>query len=104
MDITETTKELKFCWDKNKATHNIKKHGITFDEATTVFTDTLSLTIADPLHSNHEERFIIIGQSLKKQLLVVIHTDWEDTIRIISARLATKRERKRYESKSDKLW
>jgi uncharacterized DUF497 family protein len=95
---------LKFDWDINKYLINIKKHAVSFEDATTVFTDLLSLTIADPLHSYDEERIIIIGQSVKNRLLVVVHTDLDDTIRIISARLATKKERKYYESKSDKLW
>jgi len=89
---------LKFCWDKNKAELNIRKHGITFEEATTVFTDPLSLTIDDPLHSYDEERTVIIGRSFSDRLLVVVHTDLGDTVRIISARPAIKKERKDYES------
>lgn len=94
----------KFVWDDNKALTNKSKHAVSFEEATTVFTDFLSLTIADPLHSYDEDRFIIIGQSVKNRLLIVVHTDMGDKIRIISARLATKKERKYYESESDKLW
>jgi uncharacterized protein len=92
---------LKFTWDKNKAEFNIRKHGITFEEATTVFTDPLSLTIDDPLHSFDEERAVIIGQSFRDRLLVVVHTDMGDTVRIISARPAIKKERNYYESKSE---
>jgi len=92
---------LKFTWDKNKAEFNIRKHGITFEEATTVFTDPLSLTIDDPLHSFDEERAVIIGQSFRDRLLVVVHTDMGDTVRIISARPAIKKERDDYESKSE---
>jgi len=92
---------LKFTWDKNKAEFNIRKHGITFEEATTVFTDPLSLTIDDPLHSFDEERAVIIGQSFRDRLLVVVHTDMGDTVRIISARPAIKKERNDYESKSE---
>jgi len=93
-----------FDWDNEKAESNIRKHAVSFEEAMTVFTDTLSLTIADPIHSYNEERFIIIGQSINNRLIVVVHTDLGDTIRIISARLATKRERKNYEAKSNGLW
>ncbi len=84
-------------WDPNKARINQRKHGVTFEEASTVFTDPLSLTIPDPLHSEIEERFIIIGQSMRQRLLVVVHTDRKDTIRIISARVANAHERKTYE-------
>ena len=93
--------ELKFIWDNDKALKNLKKHSVSFEDATTVFTGPLSLTISDVLHSHDEERFIIIGQSIENKMIVVIHTDLWDTIRIMSARLATKRERKNYESKSN---
>ena len=89
---------MKFTWDKNKAEFNIRKHCITFEEASTVFTDPLSVTIDDPLHSYGEERFVIIGESFRERLFVVVHTDLGDTAKIISARLATKKERKNYES------
>ncbi|MBL7105764.1 BrnT family toxin [bacterium] len=88
---------LLFEWDANKAKRNIKIHGITFDEACTSFKDTLSLTIYDPLHSKEEERFILIGNSIKNRLLVVIFTERGDNIRIISTRKANKNERKYYE-------
>lgn len=65
-----------FEWHGKKAAANKKKHGISFEEATTVFTDVLSLTIPDPLHSEEEERFVIIGQSLQQRILVVVHTDF----------------------------
>jgi hypothetical protein len=94
---------MRFVWDATKAETNIRKHSVSFEEAATVFTDPLSLTIADPLRSYDEERFVIIGQSVQNRMLVVIHTDLGDTIRIISARLATSKERKNYESKSDEL-
>ncbi len=87
-----------FEWDTQKAKTNFEKHGITFDEASTVFKDTLSLTIEDPLHSYDEERLVLIGMSYKNRLLVVVHTEREESIRIISARKAVKRERKYYES------
>ena len=88
---------LLFEWDRNKAQQNIKKHGISFEEATTVFGDLLSLTIRDPSHSIDDERFVIIGYSYKYRLLVVVHTERGNRIRIISARRATRRERKTYE-------
>lgn len=87
-----------FEWDPQKAKTNFEKHGITFDEASTVFKDTLSLTIEDPLHSYDEERLVLIGMSYKNRLLVVVHTEREESIRIISAKKAVKRERKYYES------
>ena len=90
---------LFFEWNESKASTNLKKHSVSFEEATTVFGDILSVTISDPLHSTEEDRFIIIGHSFKNRLVVVVHADRSDKIRIISARLATKSERKFYESK-----
>ena len=92
---------MVFEYDKNKSLANKQKHGITFDEATTVFADPLSLTIPDPLHSELEERFVIMGVSHKNRILVVIHTERGDGIRIISARKATKKERSYYESHAE---
>ncbi|HEA68661.1 MAG TPA: BrnT family toxin [Desulfobacterales bacterium] len=89
---------LSFEWGIQKAKSNEQKHGITFDEASTVFSDPLSLAIQDPLHSENEERFIIIGVSHKNRILIVAHTERGDNIRIISARKATKNERSYYES------
>lgn len=86
-----------FEWDENKAKSNIMKHKISFDEAKTVFYDFLSITIPDLNHSINEERFITIGNSSMNKLLVVMHTDKNDVIRIISSRLATYKERKYYE-------
>lgn len=86
-----------FEYDSRKAWINQKKHRISFDEAMTVFLDPLSLTIPDPLHSHEEERRIIIGQSVKSRLLVVVHVDRCEKIRIISARKAAPHERKQYE-------
>jgi uncharacterized protein len=88
---------LEFEWDLAKAELNLKEHGISFDEATTVFRDTLSITISDPDHSDSEARFIDIGMSHRMQLLVVSYTERKDKIRIISARRATRAERKNYE-------
>jgi len=89
---------LTFEWNPQKAESNINKHGVSFEEASTVFQDPLSLTIDDPLHSTDEERMVQIGISHKNRLLVVVHTEIGDTIRIISARKATKKERNNYES------
>ena len=88
---------LLFEWDSNKARRNIETHDISFDEASTAFSDTSSLTIHDPLHSDEENRFILIGNSYQNRLLVVVHTERGNKIRIISARKATKKERKQYE-------
>ncbi|MDL1981227.1 MAG: BrnT family toxin [Deltaproteobacteria bacterium] len=74
------------------------KHGVSFQEASTAFEDTLSLTIDDPLHSNDEKRLVLIGMSYNNRILVIVHTERGDNIRIISARKATKKERKYYES------
>jgi uncharacterized DUF497 family protein len=86
-----------FEWDPNKAAENLQKHGVSFEEAATVFGDFLSVTIDDPLHSDDEQRLVIIGQSVRGQTLVVVHTVRGDKIRIISTRRATKQERKSYE-------
>jgi uncharacterized DUF497 family protein len=90
---------LIFEWDGQKAKQNLEKHNVSFEEATTVFGDPLSLTIEDPLHSTDEERFVIVGESVRRRVLVVVHTERGDHIRIISARLAARRERKTYEEK-----
>ena len=84
-------------WDESKAQENLRKHGVSFEEAATVFGDPLSLTIDDPLHSPEEDRLIMIGQSYRGRMLVVVHAERGDNIRIISARLATPRERRTYE-------
>ncbi len=89
---------LSFEWDKQKALSNEQKHSISFDEASTVFGDPLSLTLHDPLHSENEERFVVIGTSHKNRVLIVVHMERGDDIRIISARKATKNERLQYES------
>ncbi len=88
-----------FEWDARKAASNIRKHGITFDEATTVFGDTLSLLMYDPSHSDDEERYIVMGVSIRSRLLVVSFADRPPGTRIIAARLATALERKQYEQK-----
>ena len=89
---------LKFEWEPQKANNNLKKHGVSFAEASTAFEDVLSLTVDDPLHSSDEERLVLIGMSFKNRLTIVVHTERGDNIRIISARKATKKERKYYEN------
>ena len=88
---------LLFEWDPNKGKENLEIHGVSFDEAGTAFRDTLSLAIYDPLHSEAEDRFVLLGNSYKDRLLVVVHTVRGDNIRLISARKASKKERKHYE-------
>ena len=88
---------MRFEWDARKASQNFAKHGISFDEAATIFRDPLSQTGRDPDHSISEERFVTFGLSKRAHLLVVSHTEDGDTIRIISARLATAHERSIYE-------
>ena len=89
---------LNFEWDANKSASNIKKHGISFDEAKTVFTDEYARLIGDPDNSQDEDRFILLGTSIDSKLLVVCHCIREaGSIRIISARKADKQERKIYE-------
>lgn len=87
-----------FEWNQEKAAGNIKKHGVSFDEAVTVFWDENALIINDPDHSEDEDRFILLGMSENLRLLVVIHCERGNTIRLISARTATKQERKQYEA------
>lgn len=88
---------LIFEWDTVKAKSNLVKHGITLEESTTVFSDHNSLTIDDPDHSQYEKRNITMGLSINNYLLVVVHTERGGRIRIISARLASRKERKQYE-------
>lgn len=90
--------DLDFEWDENKAFSNKQKHGVTFEEASTVFRDLYSRVIGDPDHSLDEDRFLIMGLSLKTNLLIVCHCyrSNNETIRIISARRATKNESKQY--------
>jgi uncharacterized protein len=88
---------LLFEWDPRKAKRNLELHGISFDEASTVFRDTLSLAIYDPLHSDEEDRFVLIGNSHNNRLQVVVYTERVNRIRLISARVATKKERQQYE-------
>ncbi len=89
---------LSFEWDAEKASANERKHGVSFDEAATAFGDPLSVTIPDPDHSEDEDRFILMGSTYLGRVLVVVHTDRGDNTRIISARRATRSERRTYES------
>jgi uncharacterized protein len=91
---------LQFTWDPPKAANNLRKHKVGFPEAATAFADPLSLTISDPDHSVSEERFVLIGQSQRRRLVVLAHVERGELIRIISARLATRRERKTYEEEA----
>jgi uncharacterized protein len=89
--------QLRFEWDKRKAETNQRKHGISFDEAQSVFSDDLSIIVSDPDHSNEEDRAIIIGRSRKGHTLVVCYVERNDAIRLISARRATRSEMEKYE-------
>ena len=93
---------LCFDWDPRKASANRAKHGVTFEEALTVFADEAALLIRDPDHSEDEERFVLLGMSAHLRVLVVVHCDreTEDVIRIVSARKATRTERRRYIERS----
>lgn len=88
---------MLFTWDPTKAATNATKHGVTFEEAASIFRDHLAATGDDPAHSIDEQRLITFGTSTQGRLLVVAHTDDGETIRIISARAATKPERRLYE-------
>jgi uncharacterized protein len=95
-----------FEWDESKARINFEKHKISFDEASTIFTDPFLLTFVDDFHSDQEERFISIGLSEKDRVLLAVHTEREEksetiVIRIISCRKATQTERKRYEKENE---
>ena len=89
---------MQFEWDRAKAEANLRKHRVSFDEAVTVFYDPLAATFDDPDHSVGERRLITVGLSSRGRLLVVAHVELGRSIRIISARLATARERKRHET------
>lgn len=88
---------MEFEWDENKAAINQKKHGVSFEEAKTVFDNPLALIFDDEEHSVDEHREIIIGHSRHNRLLLVSYTERPNAIRIISARIATRREREDYE-------
>lgn len=88
---------LNFEWDEQKARANLKKHNVSFTEATTVFNDPFCISLEDEAHSTIEFRFLAIGYSAVQRLLLVVHAERGNNIRIISARLATKNERRLYE-------
>ena len=88
---------IAFEWDERKDAANLRKHGVGFAEASTVFDDPLSITIPDPDHGGDEDRFVTVGMSGKRNLLIVVHTIRGERIRLISARPATKHERRKYE-------
>lgn len=90
---------LTFEWDEKKARENEQKHGVNFEEAKTVFNDPFSITIFDPNHSNNEDRFIDLGISAHRRILIVVYTERGETIRLISSREATRRERQSYEQR-----
>jgi uncharacterized protein len=89
---------MDFEWDKNKEAINRKKHGVSFHEASTVFSDPFAITFADPDHSPREQRLLTFGYSVMNRLLVVVHTYRNGQIRIISSRKTTRRERVIYEN------
>lgn len=91
---------MRFEWDRDKAENNLGKHGISFEEAVAIFYDPLAATFQDPDHSIGESRLITFGYSSHDRLLVVSHTERGDATRIFSARVATTREKKRYESQN----
>ena len=93
---------LKFVWDEKKAAVNANKHDVLFEEAATVFADPLSMTIEDRAHSTGEVRLATLGMSISGRMLVVVHVDRGDDLRIISARRATAREKRSYHGEDEK--
>jgi uncharacterized DUF497 family protein len=91
---------VTFEWDPRKAAQNRRKHGVSFQEAATIFADPLGLTYDDPDHSAWEQRFITVGMSDAGRILIVAHADRNETIRIISARKTTTSERRHYEEEN----
>ena len=92
---------MTYEWDPVKAAANVRKHGVSFAEAASVFLDPVALTFTDPDHSEDEARAITIGRSARHRVLFVAHTERADRIRIISARRATRREQEQYEERTD---
>jgi len=88
---------MRFEWDPQKAKSNLDKHDVSFEEATTAFGDPLSRAILDPAHSETETRSVLLGETFRGRLIVVVHAERGSSVRIISARLATKNERRSYE-------
>ncbi len=93
--------DIIFEWDEEKALTNFLKHGVSFDEASTIFADERSLTLYDEMHSTYEDRYIDIGISVSNRLLIVVYTEREERIRIISVRSATANERRQYEQREE---
>ena len=91
---------MEYEWDRQKAKYNLRKHGVSFEEASTVFNDILANVYEDPDHSVHERRFLIMGTSARGRLLNVSFADRKPRIRIISARVLTRREKKLYEKEN----
>jgi uncharacterized DUF497 family protein len=92
--------DLQFTWDPAKAAANVRKHGVSFADASTVFRNPLAKVLPDPTHSEEEQRSLILGHSAGGRLLMVAFTETDDRIRIISAREASPRERREYEEHS----
>ena len=90
--------ELVFSWDERKAAANLRRHGVRFEEAVTVFLDPVGRAYDDPDHSENELRYLLVGHSLTGRILLVVHAENDDTIRIISARRATPREREDFDA------
>jgi uncharacterized DUF497 family protein len=90
---------LLFEWDERKAAEDSRKHSVSFEEAASTFRDPASLTIDDPLHSEVEERIVVLGISLRRRLLVTVFTERGDRIRIVSSRRATPNEQAQYEQR-----
>lgn len=88
---------MHFEWDPDKAAANLEDHGVSFEEAATIFSDPLAVTFLDPDHSESENRYLTFGTSGEERHLVVVHTDREDSVRLISARETTRRERRQYD-------
>ena len=93
--------DLRFEWDAAKSRHNARKHGVTFDEAETVFLDEEAILIGDPEHSEREDRFVLLGLSMKLRALIVCHCyrEHDSVVRIISARKADPQERRLYQAR-----
>ncbi len=89
---------MEFEWDPGKSASNLRKHGVSFVEAASAFADPLAEQFYDPEHSQDEDRYLLLGMSSERSVLVISHTEREQRIRIISARRATRRERKHYEN------
>ncbi len=88
---------MDFEWDKSKAASNLEKHGVSFEEAKTIFNDPLYVDFYDPDHSENEDRYLIVGRSNQDRLLIASYTERDNSIRLISARVVTRSEREAYE-------